>query len=61
MRDSDRSKLDGDWRLSESEFAAKGDSEIEEMLGQVPKALEQRRWQPREEPFRGFGSPPGRF
>ena len=61
MRDSERSELDGDSWPSESEFAAKGDSEIDEILGQVSKALEQKRWQPREEPFRGFGSPPGKF
>ena len=61
MRDSDRSKLDGGSWPSEPEFAPKGDPEIEDILAQVPKALEQRRWQPREEPFRGFGSPPGKF
>jgi hypothetical protein len=28
---------------------------------EIAKALRVRRWQKREDPFQGFGSPPGRF
>jgi hypothetical protein len=28
---------------------------------QMSKLLESRRWEPRQGPFRGFESPPGRF
>ena len=33
----------------------------EDIPYEVAKVLRRKRWKLREEPFRGFGSPPGRF
>ncbi len=35
--------------------------EIEDILQEVQSVLRFGRWEPRDEPFRGFGSPAGRF
>ena len=35
--------------------------ELYESLLDVARALGVKRWNTREEPFRGFGSPPGKF
>jgi hypothetical protein len=32
-----------------------------EMVPEMSRLLEDRRWEIQEGPFRGFGSPPGRF
>jgi hypothetical protein len=36
-------------------------SERKDVSPEMSKLLNARRWETREEPFRGFGSPPGRF
>jgi hypothetical protein len=35
--------------------------ETPEMSAEMSKLLERRRWDIQDGPFRGFGSPPGRF
>ena len=35
--------------------------ESAEVAGEVFKVLQVKRWQVQDGPFRGFGSPPGRF
>jgi len=35
--------------------------ELDGLLGELSKTLKVKRWEVKEEPFRGFGSPPGKF
>lgn len=36
-------------------------SETTAMAGELSRLLQVKRWEVQQEPFRGFGSPPGRF
>lgn len=45
----------------ESTEAGAADSEGVSSVIEISKALRVRRWQKRDDPFQGFGSPPGRF
>ncbi len=42
-------------------WKGKPEREIEDILQEVQSVLKFGRWEPRDEPFRGFGSLPGRF
>ncbi len=46
---------------SRDELERKPEREIEDILQEVQSVLKLGRWEPRDEPFRGFGSHPGRF
>jgi hypothetical protein len=41
--------------------ASDAPSERKDVSPEMSKLLNARRWETRQEPFRGFGSPPGRF
>lgn len=45
----------------ESERSLQAAPALEDISYEVAKVLRRRRWEVREEPFLGFGSPPGRF
>lgn len=49
------------WREEEAEPIDQDAEELQESLRDVAKALRLKRWNTSEEPFRGFGSPPGKF
>ena len=63
MRDSDRKEVAQE--MAEPDTAPETDlapgPDLEEVFDEVAKILTTRRWEVREEPFRGFGSPPGKF
>lgn len=45
----------------ETEGADQESAELDDVLADVDKVLRVKRWEPREGPFRGFGSPHGKF
>lgn len=47
------------WRLPPFR-ASRRERELE-FVRRLARVLEIKRWQQRDEPFRGFGSPPGKF
>lgn len=61
MRDSDREKAAEGLAEPEADLAPEPGPDLEEVFAEVSKILTTRRWQAREAPFRGFGSPPGKF
>ena len=58
MRDSDWKEVAKELPEPEEVASAPG---LDQVLAEATKILTTRRWQVREEPFRGFGSPPGKF
>jgi hypothetical protein len=51
QRDNARNRDEAEERISDSN----------EIVPEMSRLLEDRRWEIQEGPFRGFGSPPGRF
>ena len=61
VRDSDRKEVAEQLAEPEAELASAPGPDLDEVFDEVGKILATRRWEVREEPFRGFGSPPGKF
>ncbi len=61
--------MEGTFQREPSEVCGNGESERSDQAGltsegtpyEVVKVLRNKRWEVREGPFQGFGSPPGRF
>ena len=65
VRDSDRKEVAQELAepetAPETELAPAPGPDLDEVFDEVANILTTRRWEVREEPFRGFGSPPGKF
>ena len=61
MNRSRRKELTPERPESCDELERKPEREIEDILQEVQSVLKLGRWEVRENPFRGFGSPAGRF
>ncbi|MBI2913355.1 MAG: hypothetical protein HYY03_05490 [Chloroflexi bacterium] len=61
MRDSERKEVAQELAEPEAELAPAPRPDLNEVFDEVSKILTTRRWEVREEPFRGFDSPPGKF
>ncbi len=46
---------------AEPEHAEEPERDLEDIIREVQAVLRVRRWEARDEPFRGFGSRPGKF
>lgn len=61
MEDPKRTALAKDRRQGPADLADDTGWEPEDSHGEVARVLWSKRWEVRDGPFQGFGSPPGKF
>ena len=61
MRSPFRKKSNEKFENEENDGSDQEELEAEGILSEVAKVLRIKRWEAKQGPFRGFGSPPGKF